>query len=488
MNTYRYKKPRVAALLAAMTVACALPTYADILYWGSDTSQGDTDLGYVSWQDSTHWFTNAAGTTGATAAPGATDDAVFSITSLNGITQKPRINANTTIRSITFNNTAALNLEGHGGNRTLELGSGGITLNSSGVTIGTTASSRNVFVRIAENQTWTNNSSGGLTIRNNARASDLSTGPLTLTMNAAGSGNIGNSGAFADGANSSLALVIDSTGSGVVSIQSSTHSGGTTIKRGIMQANGANIGTTAVQLGDTGGTGTATLRINTTAAITTDLNVVAGNSDSKTLEFTSTSGAFNSNIVLNDALHIGVRASSGATGATINGDISGSGDLIKGQYQGGNSQILTLAGTNTYSGDTIIDNGAFTLADTGSLTFYIGENGDSNGVTGTSTGAINFVGSFNFDTSNADKVLGNTWTIVSDTLTNVTYGPGFSVSGFEYDSEDGLWKTLDGQWEFSTASGLLTYAAVPEPSTYALLAGAGALVLGVIRRRKAARA
>src|SRR5690606_34429255 len=149
------------------------------------------------------------------------------------------------------------------------------------------------------------------------------------------------------------------------------------------------------------------------------------------------SGTYDAAITLNNDLNIGVRAS-GGSGATINGAISGSGDLIKGQYQGGNSQLLTLAGNNTYTGDTIITNGAFTLAEAGTLTFAIGTNGESNSVTGTTSGAVIFAGTFNFDLNSAALIDGNSWTIVDrDSLINSSFASSFQVANF--DETDGIW-------------------------------------------------
>jgi autotransporter-associated beta strand protein len=204
------------------------------------------------------------------------------------------------------------------------------------------------------------------------------------------------------------------------------------------------------------------------------------------LEFINTSGTYDGAITLNNALNIGVR-SSGATGVTINGVISGDGDLIKGQYQDGDSGVLILAGANTYTGDTLINNGAFTLAaTTGSLTFVIGADGVNNQVTASAThsGAVTFNGTFNFDLGGAVLEDGNSWLIVDKAkLTNTSFTSTFAVNGF---SESGnIWTNGSGL-SFSEASGILSYTAVPEPSTYATLIGVGALGLCLVRRRQTA--
>lgn len=472
-----------AVLALALSVLALAPgaARAGDYYWGSDTT-GNTDAAHTSWQDATHWFTDAAGTATTTNVPGVSDHAIFSVTSLNAVAQNPRLFANTTVNAVTFKNTAAFTLTGSGANRDFAVGSGGLTKDSgtAAITLGTTTANQNIFVRFAADQTWTNNSDTAVSIRNSASAL-AGAGAVVVTMNAAGAGNISNSGAFSDASGGTLGIVVNSSGAGLVAFASSTYSGGTTIKRGVLQANGPAIGTQAVKLGDTSGSAAATLRISTASAVTTGLVAQAGNTGVNTLEFTSTSGAFDAGIVLDNTLSIGVR-SSGATGVTINGVISGSGDLVKGQYQGGNSGVLILAGANTYTGDTLVTNGAFTLADTGRLSFAIGANGVNNQITGTSSGAVTLAGAFSFDLSNASLMDGNSWTIVDKSgLTNTSFSATFAVSGF---TESGnIWSNGAG-FTFSEATGLLTYNAIPEPSVFAALAGFGALMMAGSRRRR----
>jgi hypothetical protein len=60
------------------------------------------------------------------------------------------------------------------------------------------------------------------------------------------------------------------------------------------------------------------------------------------------------------------------------------------------------------------------------------------------------------------------------------YGPG------SFTNSSGVWSLTDSsgnQWSFSQASGDLGFTAVPEPSTWALLAASGLVLLFVSRRR-----
>lgn len=481
MHNITTPSPLRAAAVASLGLLLTSSVHATDFYWGSDTT-GDETAAATSWQDSTHWFTDASGVTASGAAPGASDTAIFSVNSLNATALVPRLWAETTVGGIRFNNTAAFNMSGGGGNRALNIGAAGVTIasGSSAITIGSATANRNVFVRIQADQTWTNNSSSTFRIRNSGGASN-NAGAVVVTMNAAGSGSFSTDGGFSDGTNSTFGIIVESSGTGVVSFGSSAYSGGTTIKRGILQANGAGIGTAAVRLGNTTGAFNATLRINTTAAVTSNLIVQAGNTGVNTLEFSAASGAYNGTITLDNDVNIGVRSST-ASGVTINGVISGTGDLIKGQYQSGNSQVLILAGANTYTGDTFVNNGAFTLAEAGTLTFEIGANGDNNSVTGTSTGAVTFAGTFSFDLDGAELADGNSWTIVNrGSLTGTSFAATFQVAGFS--ETDNIWTNLSG-FSFDEATGILSYSAVPEPSTYAALLGVGMFALSAGRRRR----
>jgi autotransporter-associated beta strand protein len=115
---------------------------------------------------------------------------------------------------------------------------------------------------------------------------------------------------------------------------------------------------------------------------------------------------------------------------------------------------LTLAGANTYTGNTAINAGGLTLADNAQLKFVIGANGVNNALTG--SGTVQLDGDFNIDTSGASTTGGNSWTLVNVGTLTETYGASFSVIGFTNNS--GVWTKTEGSntWTFTQSTGVLS--------------------------------
>lgn len=171
----------------------------------------------------------------------------------------------------------------------------------------------------------------------------------------------------------------------------------------------------------------------------------------------------------------GVDSSLGMTSGTFSGSISGDVDLVK-----TGTGTFTLTGTNTSTGNTAVNGGTFTLASGAEMTFYIGENGINNAVTG--VGTANFNGSFAFDLTAADLTSGNSWLIVDVGTLTESFAGTFSVVGFDDTDADNIWTNGAG-FSFDESTGMLSYSAIPEPSAFALLLGAGALMASVVRRK-----
>lgn len=153
---------------------------------------------------------------------------------------------------------------------------------------------------------------------------------------------------------------------------------------------------------------------------------------------------------------------------------TGSGGLTK-----NGAGTLTLAASNTYTGDTLVNNGTLALSSTGGLTFVIGADEVNNQITG--AGTVNLDGLFTFDLTNASSILGDSWNIVDVGNLTESFTSNFSILDFTPDAGGILWNgSANGaDYQFSESSGFLTV--IPEPSA-ALLGALGMLCL--LRRRR----
>ena len=168
---------------------------------------------------------------------------------------------------------------------------------------------------------------------------------------------------------------------------------------------------------------------------------------------------------------IGGGASAPATVASIPGATltpNASGGLVK-----NGAGTLTLAGANTYTGDTTVNGGTLELAAGGQLKFVLGAgSGLNNSLTGTSA---TLKGSFVIDTSAADSLPSGSWTLENvASLTGPSgYDASFSVAGFT-DAGGNQWtKAAGGKlYTFDETTGVLTLA-VSGYASWASLNGAG---------------
>jgi fibronectin-binding autotransporter adhesin len=290
-----------------------------------------------------------------------------------------------------------------------------------------------------------------------------------------------------NGSNQAIQVTFGETGEVVANNISALGAGGvqkvgvgTLSLRSDLQVNGAWTGTT---------TALTKLRISETTASSADriltmVNRLGGDGTFEWVDNINSTGRLilnlqysggniqTMNLITNDSAIVRF-SQSGNT--TYSGPISGSGELQKTGLG-----TTTLSGANTYTGDTVISAGTLLLSNTGKLNFLIGADGESNQITGTSSGFLTLNGTFTFDLSGAGTNVGDSWLLIDfASLGGVTYGATFAVEGFT--KIEGIW--TNGSYTFDQSTGVLT-ATIPEPSTVCLgVAGLVALSLRARARR-----
>ena len=154
---------------------------------------------------------------------------------------------------------------------------------------------------------------------------------------------------------------------------------------------------------------------------------------------------------------------------TLSGAIFGPGALTV-----AGSGILTLAGANTYSGNTTVNAGCTLVLDpAGTMTFKPTTATACNKLTGAGTATLN--GAFAIDTSAVTSAIAS-WTLVD--ITNKTYGSNFTVAGFS--GSAGVWTKVVGftTWTFTQASGLLGVNTLATITAFGVPGHDGAIVQG----------
>lgn len=262
--------------------------------------------------------------------------------------------------------------------------------------------------------------------------------------------------------NSSSKVTKDGTGS-LELRGNNSFSGGLEIKDGTVFINTSDSGA--------GGLGTGVITLNS--------DVASLGSTGATL-FVQDPGSTNP-IISNDLVLTGNGGSIVIGGSTtsFSGAVTGAGDFRK--RGGGN---LVFSGDYSFAGDFAVENGGgVTLGDGGNFVFDIDAPGVNNAIfqeagIGLTSGLL-LDGIFNFDLSGASATIGDSWTIITQSiLGNTSFGASFAVADFT--NVSGVWTDNQmGIYQFSQSTGMLSVIPEPGSALAGLLLGAG-----LLRRRR----
>jgi autotransporter-associated beta strand protein len=283
-----------------------------------------------------------------------------------------------------------------------------------------------------------------------------------------GTVTIGNSGIIIASNTSSLAAnsvnaAVNISG-GTVSIG---QTGGTSITLG--SSTNANAGLTTAALNLTGGAVTLAgnlIRGTATGTVNSTLNLAGGILDLTGRNITSLTNITYSNGTLKNLGTVNTGMTLAGTGsrvfdqeAAVSGTIQGA---VTGESVGLTKQgtgALTLAGLNTYTGDTTVNAGTLVLADNARLRFVIGAtSGTNNRITG--TGTVTLDGDFDIDTTavDASDLTSGSWLIVDTANLAENFGVSFTLLGAGWSESANVWTKTVGakEYTFTEATGTLT--------------------------------
>ena len=215
-------------------------------------------------------------------------------------------------------------------------------------------------------------------------------------------------------------------------------------------------GTGSLNLGNGGSTGTYAYHLNG-GTLTTPSISKAGTGANGSFNFNGgTLIAAGSTATFMQGLTAANIRNGGAILNTNGSDITIAQPLLDGGTGGLSKQgsgTLTLAGANTYDGNTTVNpGGQLTLADNASLRFVPGLSGVNNRITG--SGTVQLDGDFFIDLAGASATPGHSWTLVDVGNLAETYGSTFTVSGWT-ETSPGVWVSPTAPYRFTEATGIL---------------------------------
>ncbi len=312
------------------------------LYWNTTT--------LADWGTTTNWWTTAAGAANPGSVPGATNDAVFNGTGVNGA-ETVTLSGSQSAMGLYFSNTGTTLLDSISPPQTLSIGTDGITVNSGAgvVTIGDLTNILNLS--LGGSQSWTNNSSSLLSVVNG-----VNNGGNLLTLAGAGSGGFAVQGAISGAGG----LTMNSSGTLTLS-GSNTYGGTTTVSAGTLLLDFSQVGAPASNIINNSAVSSALTMSGGT------LTVKGASGGTILQQFNGLSlGAGGSNIIANSNSASSYTVSLGGTGtlthtvgATLSFTLPAVGSITTGYSNDANGLLgagLTVGGTDwaTVSSGSVI--------------------------------------------------------------------------------------------------------------------------------------
>lgn len=245
----------------------------------------------------------------------------------------------------------------------------------------------------------------------------------------------------------------------------------------ILGSGAANVDASVIEMGRGNNTGSDTLNImngglvqaqaiytnatTTSAIINFDNGTLKATGDDPNLINLAGTGTRQVNVKAGGA----ILDSNGHDVTIVNGLLAG--DAGNGGVTKNGTGTLTLAGNSTFTGNTTVNAGQFTLADNASLKFVPGTSGVNNSITGTGAATLN--GAFNIDLSAASTTSGSSWDLITTTGT-VTIGSTFTVTGFTAGAGAvGARTWTSGSYQYNEATGILSVAASTDSDSDGML-------------------
>jgi len=421
--------PSAMWLLACALVLAPISARATSLYWDDNgTTAGASSTPTGTWGTDSFWNSDSTGVTNTFTATTTSSDAVFFVAGPSATSGNNNftvsLSADQAVSGITFQSSATNITLGADSTRTISVGSGGITMASlayTGVNAG--GATINANIALTANQTFNAPRAPGLTFNGvisgafnltlsgngtkTLNAANTYTGTTTIsnstvvlggTAGSLGTGNVSLSDTFGGlsfSQSSNVTFANNITGTGNSSAVTKTSSATTLTLTGTNTYTGGTFirGNGAISVGSiTNNLGSGNIKMGSSAESGTLIYTGAGETTTKTLQLTGTTGGGTIQADGTGALVV----SNGITGATS----SGSRTLtLRGANTGANSIGAITNGTATTLGVTKADAGKWVLTGTNTYTGLTTVSGGTlliNGDSSAATGAVSVASTATF--------------------------------------------------------------------------------------------